>query len=161
MKKLPLVTMAAIMALSFSANSFAKGGKHMKHMKGSHHVMHKLMDGDGDGSVSRDEFQAFRAQNFAAADKNGDGSLDDQEFAALAKNMAEKRKKAMEMAKLKRAEKHFGKLDADGDGKISQAEFDAKGERSFIRMDQNDDGLLNKADRKKKMHKMKKMYDRP
>ena len=71
--------------------------------------------------------------------------------------MKEQRKKAKEMMMQKKIQKHFEKMDANGDGKVSKAEFDAKGERGFIRMDQNDDGVLNMKDRKEKMHRMKEM----
>ena len=177
MNKLSLITLASVVAMSFSTVTVAqeeeieiimKGDHKMMKMKGDHrmkwkmrgkkhHMMHLLMDADGDGSVTAEEFKDFRAKNFAKADKNGDGSLNGAEFAELAKIKKELHKKAKEMAKKKKAKKYFGKLDADGDGKISKAEFDAKGERSFIRMDHNDDGVLNKKDRRKKMHKVIKM----
>ena len=157
MQKLSFITLASIAALSFSSAALAGDRMHMKKMKGGHHVMHGLMDSNKDGSVSDEEFQAFRDQHFAGADKNGDGNLSQKEFAALGKIMKEQRQKAMEMAKAKRAQKHFNKLDADGDGKISKAEFEAKGKRSFIRMDHNDDGILDKGDRKMNKHKMKRM----
>ncbi|MBL4800473.1 MAG: EF-hand domain-containing protein [Emcibacter sp.] len=157
MQKLSLVVIASIAALGFSFGAFAGDRMPMHHMKGGHHMMHGLMDANKDGSVDEQEFKNFRNQHFSKADKNGDGVLTKKEFLALAVIMKEQRQKAMEMAKQKRAQKHFDKLDVDGNGKISKAEFDAKGQRSFIRMDQNDDGVLNKADRRKKMHKMKRM----
>jgi len=157
MKNLPLITIASIIGLSFSSAAFAQNKMHMQKMKGGHHMMHMMIDTNSDGSVSAQEFQGFRSQNFSAADKNKDGSLNGQEFEALSKIMKEQRKKAMEMAKQKMAKKHFDKLDADGDGKISKAEFDSKGERSFIRMDQNDDGVLNMDDRRENKTHMKKM----
>lgn len=160
MQKLSFITMVSIAALSFSSAAFAGDKMHMKGMKGmkgGHHMMHSLMDSNKDGAVSEQEFQAFRDQHFAKADKNGDGNLTSKEFAALGKIMKEQRQKAMEMAKAKRAQKRFAKLDADGNGKISKAEFEAKGKRSFIRMDHNDDGVLDKGDRKRNKHKMKRM----
>lgn len=165
MNKLSLITLASVVAMSFSTVAFTQEkeieiimkGDH--NMMGKHHMMHMLMDTDDDGSVTAKEFKDFRAKNFAKADKNGDGSLNAEEFAELGAIKKEQHKKSVEMAKKKKAQKHFSKLDADGDGKISKAEFDAKGDRSFTRMDHNDDGVLNKKDRHKKMHKMKKMQD--
>lgn len=157
MKKISFIALASVVAVSFSVAAFAGDHMRMKGMKAGHHMMHEMMDANGDGSVSTQEFQAFRGQNFSKADKNGDGNLDAVEFDALGNIMKEQRAQAMEMAKKKKAQKRFNKLDDNGDGKISRAEFDAKGERSFIRMDQNDDGQLDQADRHKKMHKMKKM----
>ena len=46
--------------------------------------------------------------------------------------------------------RRFGKkrprLDADGDGLISRAEYDAMGAKLFDRMDANDDGVLTKGE---------------
>ncbi|VAW05530.1 hypothetical protein MNBD_ALPHA01-69 [hydrothermal vent metagenome] len=162
MKKILFVTVASIAAMSFTSLAYAGDKMHKMHkmkMKGAH-MMHEMMDADKDGSVSAEEFQAFRSQKFADADKNNDGNLDAGEYEALAKVMAEQRKKAMEMAKKKKAKKHFDKMDADGDGKISKAEFDAKGERGFTRMDKNDDGMLNMDDRSYGKDKMKKAKDK-
>lgn len=139
-------------------------GMHKKHMK--HKVMMHIMDKNKDGSISKEEFEDHRNEFFRAADKNRDGNLSEKDFEKLQKKMKEAHEKAREEIKAahKKAmkKKHFDKLDADGDGKISKEEFDAKGMRKFIRMDHNDDGELNKADRHKKMKKrhMEKMLDR-
>ncbi|GEM_PF-2927403 len=160
LKQLSLATLITVGAVSLSSLAFAGGGMHMGRMGGDmHRFMHQMMDSNKDGSVDEKEFQAFRDQHFTKLDQNHDGKLSAKEFAMMPKIMAEMRKKAKEMAQQERLKKHFAKLDANGDGKISKAEFDAKGERSFIRMDQNDDGLLNKKDRMKMMHKMKKMHE--
>jgi Ca2+-binding EF-hand superfamily protein len=157
MNKLSIFAVVSVVTLSFSSTVFAGEKMHMKKMKGEHHMMHVLMDTNGDGNVDKQEFQAFREQHFSGADKNGDGNLTAEEFVTLAKIMKEQRKKAKEMMMQKKIQKHFEKMDANGDGKVSKAEFDAKGERGFIRMDQNDDGVLNMKDRKEKMHRMKEM----
>lgn len=170
MKKISVITLASVVALSVMSTAFADGKKQeMKHMmkmgsgsmmkmKGGH-MMQQLMDGDKDGTITQEEFNSFRGKNFFDADKNRNKSLTLKEFAVMAKNMEEQRKKAMAMAKEKakqvRLKKHFDKLDADGDGKVSLAEFEAKGNRKFIRMDNNDDGVLNMADHKGKMKKMR------
>ncbi len=62
-------------------------------------------DADGNGSVSREEFQAFRMAKRAAnnPDKNGDGVVDHDEFLA-------------------KAEERFEKLDKNGDGVLSADE---------------------------------------
>jgi len=163
MKTIPLKTLTFIAALTLSL-SFVSGGfisgalaggkKHMKHHT-MHHMMNILMDTNKDGTVSSQEFQDFKGRNFAAADQNNDGFLNPEEFAALSKIKKEQRKKAMEMAKKKKAKKRFGEMDSDGDGKISKAEYDAKGAQGFNLMDLNKDGALSKNEHGKKMHKMK------
>lgn len=40
-------------------------------------------DANGDGTVSKQEFEAFQANVFARADRNGDGNLDATEFARI------------------------------------------------------------------------------
>ncbi len=158
MKTLSLITMASIVALSFSTVAFAEDKKHSKRMSGGHHMMAKKMDTNKDGSVSREEFQAHQNKRFAGVDGNNDKSLTLEEFAAHAEKMKEERKKAIEKAKQARMKKMFDALDANGDGKVSQAEFDAKGDRTFIRMDNNDDGVLNKDDHKRKMMQRHKRH---
>lgn len=160
MKKLSFIALASVTVVSFSFTAFAEEKMSTKRMRGGHNMMHKLMDTDGDGSVSTQEFQAYQNQIFSDTDKNGDGSIDAKEFAEFSRIMKEQRKQAMEQAKQERAQKYFTKLDADGDGKISKAEFDAKGKRRFIRMDRNDDGVLNKDDRSRQRHQMKKNHKR-
>lgn len=123
-------------------------------MGGGGHGMQEMMDVDGDGSVSSDEFKTFHSDHFKKADKNNDGHLDAPEFAMFSKIMAEERAKAMEIAKHKKMKRHFDKADTDKNGKISKAEFDAIGERRFNRMDHNDDGRLNQDDRGNKMSGM-------
>lgn len=54
---------------------------------------------------------------------------------------------------------HKGKMmervDTDGDGKISKAEFMAKHESKFMKMDVNGDGFLSKDEMKEAKSKMK------
>lgn len=130
-------------------------------MGGGHDGMQEMMDVNGDGSVSRDEFKSFHSDHFKKADKNNDGNLDAPEFAMLSKIMAEERAKAMELAKQKRMKRHFDKADTDKNGKISKAEFEAIGERHFTRMDHNDDGSLNQDDRSKRMSEMHGTSEKP
>ena len=58
------------------ANMLADSHK-KEHKKG--HKM-KMMDTDGDGSISKDEFMAHAEKKFAKKDKNGDGILSAEEM---------------------------------------------------------------------------------
>jgi hypothetical protein len=51
------------------------GGMMMKHMR--------MMDQDGDGKISQQEFSAFHEKRFAQMDTNGDGFIDSAELTAL------------------------------------------------------------------------------
>ena len=52
---------------------------------GKHHKM-KMMDTDGDGSVSKDEFMAHMEKKFAKKDKNGNGVLSGDEMKRMGKH---------------------------------------------------------------------------
>lgn len=160
MKKLSLIAIVTIAAVSLSSAAFAGEGKEKKRKSGGQHMMLKKMDTNEDGAVSAEEFKAAHAKHFTGADTDGDGSLSAQEFDAIGEKMRQKHKEAMEQAKKKRAQKNFSKLDTDGDGKISKAEFDARGDRTFIRMDRNDDGVLDKKDRRARKHKKMRERDK-
>lgn len=76
------------------------------------------LDTDGNGSVSSDEFAADQSDRhvtmaknlFRLADLNSDGQLSADEFSAMA-------------ADAHKASFHFAAMDADGDGKVSAAEY--------------------------------------
>lgn len=71
-------------------------------------------DADGDQKLSRAEFVEARVQRLAAADADRDGSVTPEE-----------RRAAAQTRRAGRAEARFDRLDADNDGAISRAEFDA------------------------------------
>ncbi|SFS52186.1 EF-hand domain-containing protein [Brevundimonas viscosa] len=71
-------------------------------------------DADGDGRLSQAEFVGRRLDRLRAADANGDGSVSMEE------------RQAMRQAhRAARADARFDRLDADNNGAISRAEFDA------------------------------------
>ena len=72
-------------------------------------------DADGDQRLSQAEFVGARVDRLAAADTNGDGSVTPEERRAVALARRDQR-----------AEARFDRLDADDDGVISKAEFDAR-----------------------------------
>lgn len=73
-------------------------------------------DADGDGSVTRQEFDAVRATEAAGLDADGDGKLSAAELAD--REMA----RMAEMARIK-AEAMVARHDADGDGLLSAGEL--------------------------------------
>jgi Ca2+-binding EF-hand superfamily protein len=72
---------------------------------------------------------------FSKLDTNKDGVVTQDEMTK------EAAKKATEQAG-----KRFAHMDSDGDGKISQAEFNKLGEKRFARMDENGDGKIEKGE---------------
>ncbi|MGE0151385.1 MAG: EF-hand domain-containing protein [Reyranellaceae bacterium] len=111
------------------------------------------IDTDGDGAISKVEFEASRDKMFQKLDANSDGAFTKEEATASAEAW---RKKAAEAGRTaspereakhkERAEKMFNDLDLDKDGKISKAEFNAAGEKLFARFDTNGDGKIVKGE---------------
>lgn len=177
MKLLSLITVASLVTFSYvtmalSTAAFAGDKKPIHKRGGDRHEMVKKMDTNKDGSISKQEFQAQHSAKFAGFDTNNDKSVSLEEFKAHMAKMQEERKKAMaakraarmkakEAKQQERMKKAFEGFDANGDGRISEAEYTARGERTFIRMDRNDDGVVNKDDHRRKMkqmHKKREMY---
>jgi hypothetical protein len=100
LRALPVLLAACAVIVVYSIPAFAEGGcRHGKH--GKHQMpVHADLDANGDGTVTSDEFYAFRAQRMADRAKEG--------------------------GKLKHAKDapSFEDLDLDGDGDLSAEEFD-------------------------------------
>lgn len=82
------------------------------------------LDRDGDGAVSRSEYQAFMMTAFAKLDGNKDGRLSSDEAAQVLNPQG------------------FSATDVNGDGKISQTEFLNRVMDDFDRADRDGDGRL-------------------
>jgi len=93
-------------------------------------------DTNGDRAVTQAEIDTFRAATVAKADASGEGSISLDEFEAIYLGMTRNR---MVDA--------FQTLDVDGDGVVTQAEMDKRFGDIVARMDRNDDGQLDRADR--------------
>ena len=118
MRRLSLViatTLAA--ALAPMAHAQAAGELNEAHLA--------MLDQDGDGVVSRAEFDAYMDAAFGALDTVGDGALSADEFAVYAPVDT------------------FAAIDADGDGMVSRDEFDAQTSADFAAADSDGDGALN------------------
>src|SRR4051812_30583965 len=83
-------------------------------------------DTNGDGVVTREEFQAARERLFGRLDRNGDGFIDADD---LSGRMAGRQKSQKRLAEL------VSQLDKDGDGRVSKPEFVDGPARLFDRAD--------------------------
>ena len=105
------------------------------------------LDTDGDGRVSAEEYEGRIP--FERLDRNGDGFLDAQDFegrrggpgAGPGGGPGQGPGDRPDRARMREALKA---MDADGDGKVSEAEY--TGPVPFERLDRNGDGFLDAAD---------------
>ncbi|MEM9631058.1 MAG: calcium-binding protein [Pseudomonadota bacterium] len=95
----------------------------------------QVFDTNGDGSVTREDFDARKAELFALADTNGNGSFTLEEFGPLWLAINENRIVNM-----------FQRADADGSLGITAEEHDKRLDRLMERADRNKDGVITKAD---------------
>lgn len=125
------------------------------------------MDADGDGKVTLDEMKQAAekrmaehgregglserhaermAKFFEKADANNDGVLTLEEMQAVRKMHDDKAGPKRDGKKDGKRGDHFSRLDTDGDGKISKAEFLAGADRMFERLDRNNDGKIERGE---------------
>jgi len=125
-------------ALSASlAHAAATGAGPMHEQIENQHF--KEMDTDGDGMVSKAEYDANHDKHFKAMDTNGDGKLSPDEMRAGHKEAAnESMKKRFDEAdanhdgmltreetkKIPMLNRHFDEMDANHDGKVTREEMD-------------------------------------
>ena len=88
-----------------------------------------LADTNGDGAVTRAEFDAMRAAGFDRLDVNHDGHLTSEESQNAGRRRAQ-----------------ITSADANGDGRVSRAEFLAQPPRGFNRFDANRNDLLEASE---------------
>jgi Ca2+-binding EF-hand superfamily protein len=110
------------------------------------------LDVDGDGKISATEASADADFNggFTAMDGDGDGFVTDAEYRATAKGAMDTSQGAAHAAGHSQVVTRdvFGKLDVDGDGKISatEASADADFNGGFSAMDGDGDGFVTDAE---------------
>lgn len=103
-------------------------------------------DRNGDGRVERAEFDAFRLARYAETDENGDGQVDVDEYVL---EYAVRHDREIEAARARHIEQthtRFRSLDADGDGVVDRAEYDASGVRAFAHADADGNGRIDASD---------------
>lgn len=93
-------------------------------------------DANGDGLTSRAEYDAALARTFAAADRDGNGTLGYIEYSGWALTW---------LGSATALPGPFA-IDTDGDNQLSRSEFDAVFAAQFARLDANGDGSISHAE---------------
>jgi Ca2+-binding EF-hand superfamily protein len=101
-------------------------------------------DKDGDGALSKKEFAARQADVFKKLDANADGFLTREEFAKAAKAMVSGARASRPGAGGGPGPV-LGRMDTDGDGRISPEEWKGRAEL-FKKLDLNADGYIDKKE---------------
>lgn len=97
------------------------------------------------GAVSWTQFEAFRRARYAATDRNGDGSVDKQEYIdEYLQRFDERLAKARE-GHLRQTDTRFKALDRNNDSRISRDEFDAAGERTWAGYEKSQEATRESA----------------
>lgn len=102
----------------------------------------EIYDTDGDGEVTRAQFDAQRAATFTATDVSRDGKLDRDEYAKEFVARLERQIESRRHDQLKQGGVRFKSIDEDKNGSISRAEYLLMSARQFERADTNDDGVV-------------------
>lgn len=113
-------------------------------------MMFETLDADGDGKVTVAEIEAHRLAAVVALDADGNGLISRDELIAAHVRMATERAARM-------ADRRLAAQDANGDGQLSAAELAAPPmppKRLFERADTDGDGAISEAEFEAAMERM-------
>lgn len=152
MKRAIFITGVVAVALGVTTVAASAKGWGMGGARGMGPMMSfEEMDLNGDGKVTAEEMAAMGQARFDKADANGDGFLDNDEMQAHVIEMAKER-----AAKV--SERMIEHKDVDNDGKLSFEEMQPSEKRKgkmFSRMDTDGDGAISQAEFEEARAKMR------
>jgi hypothetical protein len=140
-RSLPLAILAALACaplafaddlVQFATGGYASGLRTMDEMK--------MIDTDGDGTISRAEWLAYQEKIWAAFPKNKAGSVDEKAFTTRSGAMASFATGGY--ARGLQTPEMMHKIDTNGDGTVSHDEFITYQTKIFDHMDKNNTGSL-------------------
>lgn len=146
-RALRLCSLAAALSLSIAHAAEQTNGEQALPTGGhAGNMFINAWDDDGDGKVSRAEYEKVRTDRWTTSDSDRDGSLTVDEYlneyaVRLDRDIADERN-----ASLKQTDTRFKSLDKDGDKFVSRSEYDASGSRAFVHLDRNKDGRITQED---------------
>ena len=105
--------------------------------------MFEMLDANKDGKVTKEEARSFRDSKFAEFDGDASGELSIEEYTALVNSFV-----------AQHIQKRFERQDKDGSGGLTKDEVVGRMAKMFDKLDQNDDGAIEKTELRK-WHKHK------
>ncbi|WP_421786052.1 hypothetical protein [Hyphobacterium sp.] len=108
-------------------------------------MMLRAADANADNHITRTEVETLQAEMFEWMDRNGDGYLSSDDRSPVHQRLAALREaEGGELHERRRGRHgaHRQDRDADGDGRISRAEFLGGENRGFERLDANNDDVI-------------------
>ncbi|WP_165186144.1 EF-hand domain-containing protein [Caulobacter soli] len=105
-------------------------------------------DANGDGVISAEEFDNAAKARFQRMDANHDGVIDADELAMIQKRMEERRAERPDAAPRPGGGGGgvWAEMDADHDGKVTEAEALAASRARFAKLDADKNGVLSEAE---------------
>jgi Ca2+-binding EF-hand superfamily protein len=130
------VTLALVAATALSATAATAGGWGDRGRGGPDRTaFFATFDADENGSVTLEEARSVQAERLARFDTDGNGELSLEAFAALHAEITRSR-----------TVDAFQRLDADGDGAVTETEMQAPVQR-LARLDRDGDSDIDRDDR--------------
>ena len=108
--------------------------------------MLEIYDADGDGKVTRAEYDRGRDEAFARTDSDKDGRLSGEEYLAEFEDRLDRRIASTRESSAQQSAVRFKSLDTDKDQRVSWDEYAASGKRVFDRVDTNKDAVVDARD---------------
>ncbi|MEM7567875.1 MAG: hypothetical protein AAF321_11655 [Pseudomonadota bacterium] len=136
--RLLAVTLAATLGLlALGGSAFAQDRRGGPDGRGAMQIL-RSFDADGDDALTQAEIDAGIAAQVAAADADGDGALSLTEFGTVWDELTERQRV-----------RAFQRLDPNGDASVTTAELEERFGGIVERMDRNEDGQLDRSDRRR------------
>jgi Ca2+-binding EF-hand superfamily protein len=106
----------------------------------------EIHDTDGDGEVTRHQFDMQRVAAFTTTDANRDEKIDQSEYLKEFVARLDRQIESRRHDQLKQGGVRFRSIDDDKNGSISREEYTAMSARMFERADTNKDGYVSADD---------------
>ena len=134
-----LLSIAAISLPAFAADPMLSTGGYAREMHKM--AMMRMLDANGDHMVTKEEYDDYYGKLFDELDTDHDGAVEANEWTGPSKNSKLDLTTGGYSREL-RSMKMMGKMDTNGDHKVTKDEFLAFHDKVFATMDKKGDGQI-------------------